>query len=130
MIRLSLGNNSVAPTLAEKTTISNPVYLFEFINSQSQEKFYCIAADISIYPDRYNKFLIKVKTSPNALLGEIDLQTADEYSYTVYAQHSTTNIDPLQAIEIVETGMMIYDKTMTARSEYTSAQTTRKVYEP
>ena len=129
MIRLSLGANTVALTLTEKTTLSNAKYLFEFINNQTQQKTYCIAADTSLYPERYNLFVITVKTSPNNLVGEILLTLGDEYSYNVYEQASTTNLDPT-GLTKVEDGMMTYDKTLVEREEFETAFTTRKAYEP
>lgn len=130
MIRLVLGTNEkIDLTLSEKTTISNPTYLFEFINNQGFQKVYCICADTSLYKERYNRFSIVVKTSGAvALSGEINLTLGDEYDYNVYAQSSTTNLDPALADEIVESGYMTYDKSMTSRAEYENL-TTRKVYE-
>jgi len=130
MIRLVLGTNvKVDLTLTEKTTIANPTYLFEFINNQSLAKVYCICADTSLYPLRYNRFTIVVKTSGAvALSGEINLTIGDEYDYNIYAQTSTTNLNPSLADETVESGYMTYDKSMTSRGEYENI-TTRKVYE-
>jgi hypothetical protein len=130
MIRLVLGTNvKVDLTLKEKTTILNPTYLFEFINNQGLNKVYCICADTSLYPDRYNRFTIVVKTSGAVPLnGEINLTIGDEYDYNIYAQTSTTNLDPALADETVESGYMTYDKSMTQRAEYENI-TTRKVYE-
>lgn len=129
VIRLILGANTVALTLTEKTTLSNAKYLFEFESVSTQQKTYCIAADTSLYPDRYNKFTITVKTNPNNLIGEIALTLGDEYIYNIYEQASTTNLNPT-GLTMVETGMMTYDKTMTAREEFETAFTTRKAYEP
>ena len=130
MIRLVLGTNEkVDLTLTEKTTISNPTYLFEFINNQGFGKVYCICADTSLYPERYNRFTIVVKSSGAVPLnGEINLTLGDEYDYNIYAQTSTTNLNPALADEVVESGYMTYDKSMTSRSEYENL-TTRKVYE-
>ena len=104
--------------------------MFEFISVSTQQKYYCIAADTSQYTDRYNLFTLTVQVgAPNALLGQLQLVLGDEYLYNVYEQASTTNLDPT-GLTVVETGMMTYDKTMTAREEFESALTTRKAYEP
>jgi hypothetical protein len=131
MIRLVLGTNEkIDLTLKEKTTITDPTYLFQFENNSSHEKVYCISQDTSVYPDRYNRFTIIVKTAnPVALNGEIKLTTGNEYNYTVYAQSSTTNLDPALADETVEEGYMTYDKSMTQRANYNPSGNTRKVYE-
>lgn len=129
MIRLNLGSNVVVVTLSEKITIPNPNYLFEFINNQTQQKYYCIASDLSLYPDRYNKFTIVVKTTtPDPLDGEIQIPLGDEYTYNVYEQVSSTNLDPT-GLTVVENGLMTYDKILTSRVENESTLT-RKAYEP
>ena len=129
MVRLNLGSNVVVLTLSEKVTISNPKFLFEFINNQTQQKYYCIAADTSLYLDRYNKFTIVVKTTtPSPLIGEIQIPLGDEYTYNVYEQASSTNLNP-SGLTVVENGLMTYDKTLTSRIENES-NLTRKAYEP
>jgi hypothetical protein len=129
MIRLNLGSNVVVLTLSEKITISSPNFLFEFINNQTQIKYYCISADLSLYPERYNKFNIIVKTTtPSPLVGEIQIPLGDEYTYNVYEQVSSTNLVPT-GLNVVENGLMTYDKVITSRVEQESTLT-RKAYEP
>jgi hypothetical protein len=129
MIRLNLGSNVVVLTLSEKITISSPNFLFEFINNQTQIKYYCISADLSLYPERYNKFNIVVKTTtPSPLVGEIQIPLGDEYTYNVYEQVSSTNLNP-SGLTVVENGLMTYDKIITSRVEQESTLT-RKAYEP
>jgi hypothetical protein len=131
MIRLILGDNIVALTLKEKVTIVNPIFLFEFINNQGYAKTYCIAEDISSYPDRYNLFtLVVLESTPDPLVGEIELNIGDEYTYNVYQQASSTNLDPALAEGVVENGMMTYDKAMTSRNEFNPTEETRVIYEP
>ena len=129
MIRLNLGSNVVVLTLSEKVTIATPKFLFEFINNQTQQKYYCIASDTSLYTDRYNKFTIVVKTTtPSPLIGEIQIPLGDEYTYNVYEQVSSTNLVPT-GLNVVENGLMTYDKTMTSRIQNESTLT-RIAYEP
>jgi hypothetical protein len=129
MIRLNLGSNVVVLTLSEKITISSPNFLFEFINNQTQIKYYCISSDLSLYPERYNKFTIIVKTTtPSPLVGEIQIPLGDEYTYNVYEQVSSTNLVPT-GLNVVENGLMTYDKVITSRVEQESTLT-RKAYEP
>jgi len=129
MIRLNLGSNVVVLTLSEKVTIATPKFLFEFINNQTQQKYYCISADTSLYTERYNKFNIIVKTTtPSPLVGEIQIPLGDEYTYNVYEQVSSTNLVPT-GLTVVENGLMTYDKTMTSRIQNESTLT-RKAYEP
>jgi hypothetical protein len=129
MIRLNLGSNVVVLTLSEKISIASPNFLFEFINNQTQIKYYCISADLSLYPERYNKFTIVVKTTtPSPLVGEIQIPLGDEYTYNVYEQVSSTNLVPT-GLNVVENGLMTYDKIITSRVEQESTLT-RKAYEP
>jgi hypothetical protein len=129
MIRLNLGSNVVVLTLSEKISIASPNFLFEFINNQTQIKYYCISSDLSLYPERYNKFTIVVKTTtPSPLVGEINIPLGDEYTYNVYEQVSSTNLVPT-GLTVVENGLMTYDKVITSRVEQESTLT-RKAYEP
>jgi hypothetical protein len=129
MIRLNLGSNVVVLTLSEKISIASPNFLFEFINNQTQIQYYCISADLSLYPERYNKFNIIVKTTtPSPLVGEIQIPLGDEYTYNVYEQVSSTNLVPT-GLNVVENGLMTYDKVITSRVEQESTLT-RKAYEP
>jgi hypothetical protein len=129
MIRLNLGSNVVVLTLSEKITIPSPYFLFEFINNQTQQKYYCISTDVSVYPERYNKFTIVVKTTtPAPLSGEIQIPLGDEYTYNVYEQSNNTNLNPT-GLTVVENGLMTYDKTLATRIENESTLT-RKAYEP
>jgi hypothetical protein len=129
MVRLNLGSNVVVLTLSEKISIPSPYYLFEFINNQTQIKYYCISTDLSLYPERYNKFTIVVKTTtPSPLVGEIQIPLGDEYTYNVYEQSNNTNLNPT-GLNVVENGLMTYDKVITSRVELESTLT-RKAYEP
>lgn len=106
MIKITRGQaNVVVITLKEKTTLTNPKYLFVFKNDQTNVEAKFIAADISTYPDRYNKFTITEKTtSPNPLTGEVTLSLDGFYTYTIYEQTSSTNLNPANATGVVETG--------------------------
>lgn len=106
MIKITRGQaNVVVITLKEKTTLTNPKYLFVFKNDQTNVEAKFIAADTSTYPDRYNKFTITEKTtSPNPLTGEVTLSLDGFYTYTIYEQTSSTNLNPANATGVVETG--------------------------
>lgn len=121
--------NIVVLTLTEKTTINAPTYLFRFVNKQTNVEYLCISADTSVYKTRYNKFTITTQnTTPNPLLGQLKLSLGDEYEYYIYAQVSTTNLDYKLSNEMVESGLMRYDKTLTDRKIYNNGTTTRKVF--
>lgn len=122
-------NNIVVLTLTEKTTINAPTYLFRFVNKQTNVEYVCIQSDTSVFKSRYNKFTITTQnTTPNPLLGQLKLSLGDEYEYYIYAQISTTNLDYKLSNEMVESGLMRYDKTLTNRIIYNNGTTTRKVF--
>ena len=87
-------------TLTEKTTISNPTYLFSMKSRQTDTIKNFILSDTSAYTDRFNSFEITE--------GDTDATTFDvgEHLYTVYAQEDPTNTNPNNADEVVETGIM------------------------
>lgn len=121
--------NIVVLTLTEKTTINAPTYLFRFVNKQTNVEYVCIQSDTSVFKSRYNKFTITTQnTTPNPLLGQLKLTLGDEYEYYIYAQISTTNLDYKLSNEMVESGIMRYDKSLTNRIIFENGTTTRKVF--
>jgi hypothetical protein len=120
--------NKVALTLSEMVSIVNPYYLFELVSKQSKERKYFIANDISLYTYRYNLFEIKVKTNPNPLIGEVDLKLGDEWDYYIYEQSSPTNLDPTLTGDLLEEGILKYDKDRTEITQYERPNTERAVY--
>lgn len=84
-------------TLTEKVTIANPKFLFSFKNRVTEVITNVLINDISEYTERYNKFLVTEGST-------FDLD-AGEYNYYVYAQTSSTNLDPSLANEMVEQGL-------------------------
>lgn len=122
--------NEVILTLTEKVTLSSPYFLFEFINSESKEKKYCIAADTSAYPERYNKFTITEKTSPTPTSGEVTLSLPGFWHYNVYEQSSSSNLDPDSATGVVETGISKVFGDVADYDTYDSQPKTYTVYTP
>ena len=86
--------NIIIVTLTEAVTLSVPVFLFEFKNDQDNTLNYFIAADVSDFTERYNKFLVTEKTLPDPLDGEVELELTGFYSYRIFEQLSSTNLDP------------------------------------
>jgi hypothetical protein len=85
-------------TLSEKTTIANPTYLFSLTHRLTNHTTDFIVADISQFKDRYNEFSVTEGTTFDVDSGE--------FMYKVYAQVSTTNLDPSLADELVEEGLL------------------------
>lgn len=130
MIKIIKGQaNVVVLTLKEKTTLTNPKYLFVFKNDQTNVDAKFIAADTSTYPDRYNKFTITEKTtSPNPLTGEVTLSLDGFYTYTIYEQTSSTNLNPANATGVVETGKVQVFATIVADHTYSPDSNITYVY--
>ena len=86
--------NNVVVTLKENTTVNNTVYLFMFLNQQTNDSYYFIGTDTSLYKDRYNQFSITEKDGANTLNGQVTLGNEGFYDYEVY-QTSLTSISGL-----------------------------------
>jgi len=113
MINLNFGNNNVALTLKESTTISNPNYLFQFINATSLEEVVFIASDTSNFKDRYNLFVIQLvnANAKDLLTGKIYLNDTGYWTYNVFQQASPTNLNLELTGALVETGKVLYNFT-------------------
>lgn len=112
-------------TVTELTTISNPEYLFEFINENSDfntDTQYCILADTSTEIERFNEFTITDGS-------DVDFPNNGFYTYNVYEQASGSgNLDPT-GLTVVEHGRVHVYVNATADNEYTDDTQTTKVYE-
>lgn len=120
--------NNVMLTLSEKTTLTNAVYLFEVINDQSGEVKCFIANDISPNSVRFNEFNLIENTTENLLNGTFELPLTGFYTYNVYEQTSTTNLDPLLATNKVETGKLEVPDNATELTQYNGNQTQTIVF--
>ncbi len=107
-LKKNFANTNIPLTLKEKTTIDNPVYLFEFRNDTTGKKYFQIFTDVSVpgaQRDRSNLFNIEViNTGIGA--NKIILGNVGQYGYIIYQQTSTTNLDPDLAEGVVERGRM------------------------
>lgn len=97
-------------TLTEKVTISNPYFLFSVTHRQTMRVYNFILTDVSTFKDRYNKFSID-ETDYNFYEGE--------YMYEVYAQTSSTNLDPSLTNELVEEGILKVQLVVSPETFYT-----------
>ena len=90
-------------------------YLIEFRSLASEEEFYFIA-DVVTDNARYTK--ISINTDANQpTAGHILLTESGQYSYRVWGQNSTTNLDPANAkvVAMIERGTL----TVTGETGYT-----------
>jgi hypothetical protein len=96
--------------------------------ARPQERYaYTIQQDTSAHPERYNTFEItEVTSGATAADGEVTL-IEGEYWYTVYANSSSSNIDP-DGLTVLETGLALVTDTEASDNIYTVTQT-HNVYE-
>lgn len=125
MLHLTKGQtDNIVVTLTEKATLTSPNWLFIFKSRITNETVSFVilgSADLSNYIDRYNSFNIVV----NSYFAN---KTSGEYTYTIYEQASTSNLNPLLATGIVEVGQMnLKDATDFSFTSYTNTTNTYKV---
>lgn len=91
--------NTFVLTLTEVTTISNPLYLFEFEDEfdTSTDPIYWIGVDTSAWPSRYNLFTFEEPVDIELVKGQ--------YKYKVYETHTPT-LDPT-GLKMIEEGRMV-----------------------
>jgi len=120
--------NTVILTLSEKTTLTNAVYLFEVINDMSNAVKCFIAEDISENKLRYNEFDFIENVTENLLNGTFSLTLSGFYKYNVYEQASTTNLDPLLALNLIDKGKLNVVSQLSEYPVYTGNQNNTIVY--
>lgn len=130
---ISKGNiNELIVSVTEKTTLSAPVnYLWEFKNKDTKLNYYCIA-QVNIFYGHQEQFLIEEKTSPNNLVGQINLPKGD-YLFKIYQQVSSTNVDPKLTTSstfepYVEIGLVTVTGTIQADTIYNGSTLIDTVY--
>lgn len=116
-------SNTLRLTLNEKCNLTLPHFLFVFKNAVNGQELRMILADTSSFTERYNKFAFVEPTTAEMLEGF--------WSYDVYEQESASNTDPLEALDLVETGVLkvIDSTTPTEAIEYEGEATTTIVYQ-
>jgi hypothetical protein len=121
-------SNIIVLTLTERCTLTNPLFLFRFINDESKVSYTFIAQDNSLHNDRYNRFVIVEKTTPNRLLSEIELPLSGFYHYEIYEQTSPSNLNYTLATGIVEKGKVKVIGTSTTTTAYDSQNKFNIIY--
>ena len=94
-------------TLTEKVTLAVPYFLFEFRSDVTNVPVYFISANTSLHTDRYDSFVITETTgSINYTSGTIALNPTGQWTYRVWEQTSTTNLNPVNTTTLLETGIL------------------------
>ena len=119
MIRLIKGQTqNIILTLTEKQLLTSPNYLFIFENRSTNTDIKFVKlnnTDISAYKERYNEFSIVVNSFFNTALN-------GQYSYSVYEQTSTSNLNPT-GLNLLESGIMELSGTTISFTEYETTST-------
>jgi hypothetical protein len=97
--------------------LANPYthYLLELTNEQTLEKLYAIPTQIA-QNDRYTT--IQIGTNANTpLAASLLINYPARFSYVVYGQNSSTNLDPTDAVVegVIEMGYLIVEDITTPR---------------
>lgn len=117
--------NLLALTLTERGTAT--YYLFKFQSDNTEDVTYCVATDSSAFPDRFNKFTITEQASPNNLNAEVEMTTEGQWKYFVYANSSSSNLDPTGLLEL-ESGIVKVTGTSTPVTSYSGGNANYVVY--
>lgn len=131
MIWINQGeSNIVAVTLTENCSLSQPKFLFRFVNDETHNEYSFIAPDQSGFPTRYNKFTILETSEPDTLNGEVELPKTGHYHYYIYEQESDSNLDYTLSTGLVEQGKMTVPGDSPTVNSYTPGNDEIKSYEP
>lgn len=118
MINLTKGlTQNIYLTLTEKQLLTDPNYLFRFINRSSNEevKFVLLnATDTSLFKDRYNKFSIVTDTYFSSSINGM-------YVYEIYEEAGTGT--SITGLNMLESGIMMLNSTSTIFTNYTTTDT-------
>lgn len=125
MIHFTKGQTeNIVLTLTEKATLTSPNWLFIFKSRTDNTTVSFVilgSADLSAYKERFNSFNIVINTY-------FTNKTSGEYSYVIYEQTSTSNLNPANATGIVEVGQMnLKDATDFSFTSYNNTPNTYKV---
>lgn len=110
-------------TLSESTTIANAYYLFVFTNVSTKVAYKVIvnsASDTSEFPTRINIYSFNTITL-------FATAQAGQFSYEVYEQESSTNLDP-SGLSLVECGKMLLNPSTNLIQQGYEPTTTYKGY--
>lgn len=134
-------SNNVYLTLSESVTLNaNTVYfLFKFVDETSKEEVIFTASDVSTNTIRYNLFNITLTASTASNIdytnGIISLSPFGKWTYEVYNQLSSTNLDLNNASGPIEKGIVTVNALNTINvdgivNEYTGMTETYNYYQP
>lgn len=98
--------NKISLTLTEKCQEDDSEFILKLVNDFTKQEKVVALTDVSDYPDRSNIFNIEENETENLSHGVVSLSPTGQWTYTAYEMEvsSPRNLDPDNAIKIVETG--------------------------
>lgn len=115
--------NTCIFTLSERTTLDPVYYLFELTNSQDNTLKCFLATDIGVNPLRNNEFQIEETEDEDLSNGKISLELLGSYTYKIYEQSGSTNLDPDLSGAVVETGRVDLFEDVITDASFSSTST-------
>jgi hypothetical protein len=97
-------SNTVVITLNENQTTTSHDWLFEFTNQMTGAVKYCYTTDLSLYPNRYNKFIIIDNSTEIPTAGQLDFTPSGTWGYKVYEMpiSSPPSLSPIGYLSVTE----------------------------
>lgn len=92
-------SNEMIVTATEKQTIENAYFLLAFKHRVTNVTKAFILPDTSSYPNHHNIFTFTEGSDEDHTLA------TGQHDYTIYAQTSSSNVDPDEADEVLEVGI-------------------------
>ena len=129
MIVLEQGESkNIVLTLNEVCSISNPYYVFEFTNLQTDVSKVFTGIDISTNTVRYNEFVIELNEVEDLNNSVINLEIDGFYTYNVYSTVAQNDLDLDNTTELVESGKVhVNGNTNVATTTYQGSENITKI---
>lgn len=115
--------NTFRLTLAEKSTLINPYYLFVFTSDVTRQVKIFKTFDSSDYPYRYNEFLITDSATENLSQGVVNFSPTGFWSYKIYEMSDANNMVVTNTTSLVEEGRAVVYGTATNFNKYNNSRT-------
>lgn len=126
--------NELTPSLSERITLTGTVhFLMRFIEDETLEETSCIAVYTSgAYEYRYHTLTVTEQasvTTSDRQSGKVTLRPEGFWTYEIYEQTSTTNLDYTQATSRLEVGKAKVIPTVeVTMNEYTGGSSQTNTY--
>jgi len=116
----------VYSTTKEKELLTNPYYLVKMVHDSTKNAVYMVCSDLSNYPTRNQKFLIKETNTPVSAYSQVKLDHKRSWKYFIY-ETATVNVVNETGLNEVERGRAkVYEVTATELQKYDNNQSTYK----